>query len=409
MEENILIEELTQRTKALCEGRMVLAIQDTSEVNLTAHSKRIKADSGIGRTDYGKGCIGFKLHPTLVVDAKTLHPLGFSSLAIWHRPLEMEDRHERKYQRQKIEDKESYKWIRASNDSKKVLEEAEQVIIIQDREGDIYDQLSQVPDKKHHLLIRSKANRILTEGGQLWEELGKQNNVGTYQISVPGDNRKHVTRRIANMEVRFLHTSVKKSSSAIGNIVKEVKLYAVEAREVNTEEKNPILWRLITTYPVNNFEEASQIILWYACRWLIEQVFRLLKTQGFDIESSELEEGWAIRKLCVLMLSCILKIMQMKLAYDSEEEGQNIEEVFTQPEQECLNELNSRLEGKTDKLKNPYSRHQLKWATWIIGRLGGWKGYTSQRTIGLITLKNGLDKFYLIYEGWTMARDVGIR
>ena len=108
------------------------------------------------------------------------------------------------------------------------------------------------------------------------------------------------------------------------------------------------------------------------------------------------------------MLSSILKIIQMKLAYDSEEEGQNIEEVFTQPEQECLNELNRKLEGKTDKLKNPFSPNQLKWATWIVGRLGGWKGYTSQRTLGLITLKTGLDKFYLIYEGWTLAKDVGI-
>jgi DDE family transposase len=409
VEEKILIEELTQRTKALCQDRIVLAIQDTSEVNLTAHSKRLKANSGIGRTDRAKGSIGFKIHPTLVVDAKTLHPLGFSSLALWHRPLEMEDRHERKYQRQRIEDKESYKWIRAANESKEVLQEAEQVIIIQDREGDIYDQLSRVPDEKHHLLIRSKANRILVGGGQLWDTLGKQDNVGTYQIAVAGDNRKHVTRRIANIEVRFLHTSVKKSHTAIGNTTKEVELYAVEAREVNTKEKNPILWRLITTYPVTNFEEAYQIILWYACRWLIEQVFRLLKKQGFDIESSELEEGWAIRKLCVLMLSSILKIIQMKLAYDSEEEGQNIEDVFTQPEQECLKELNRRLEGKTDKLKNPYSQHQLKWASWIIGRLGGWKGYASQRTLGLITLTTGLDKFYLIYEGWALAKDVGIR
>ena len=408
MEEKILIEELTGRTRSLCEGRVVLAIQDTSEVNLTAHSNRLKADSGIGRTDYAKGCIGFKIHPTLVVDATTLHPLGFSSLALWHRPQEMEDRHKRNYQRLKIEDKESYKWIRASNESKEMLQEAKQVIIIQDREGDIYDQLSKVPDENHHLLIRSKANRLLTEGGQLWDTLGKQDSVGTYQIAVAGDNRKHVTRRIANMEVRFLHTSVKRSDTAIGNKTKEVKLYAVEAREVNSKEKNPILWRLITTYPVTDFESSCQIILWYGCRWLIEQVFRLLKKQGFDIESSELEEGWAIRKLCVLMLSSILKIIQMKLAYDSEEEGQNIEEVFTQPEQECLNELNRKLEGKTDKLKNPFSPNQLKWATWIVGRLGGWKGYTSQRTLGLITLKTGLDKFYLIYEGWTLAKDVGI-
>ena len=407
MTEDILIEELTERTKVLAKGRILLAIQDSSEVNLSNHEHRLKKDSGIGRTDDAKGSIGFKIHPTLVVDANSLHPLGFSSLAVWHRPLEMADRHQRDYQKQKIEEKESYKWIRASNESKEALQDAEQVIIIQDREGDIYEQLSQVPDEKHHLLIRSKANRNLVEGGQLWDTLGKQESKGNYQITVEGDNRKQINRRLATIEIRYLYTAVKRSASAVGNTTKETKLYAVEAREIDTEEKNPILWRLITTYPVENYETACLIVQWYSCRWLIEQVFRLLKKQGFDIESSELEEGWAVRKLCVLMLSSILKIIQMKLAYDCEEEGQNIEEVFTEPEQDCLKVLNRKMEGKTDKLKNPYQPHQLKWATWIMGRLGGWKGYASQRTIGLITLSSGLNKFYLIYQGWTLARDVG--
>jgi hypothetical protein len=35
--EEILIEELTHRTSQLCKDRVVLAIQDTSELNLTAH------------------------------------------------------------------------------------------------------------------------------------------------------------------------------------------------------------------------------------------------------------------------------------------------------------------------------------------------------------------------------------
>jgi hypothetical protein len=290
-----------------------------------------------------------------------------------------------------------------------VLQDAKQVIIIQDREGDIYEQLSQVPDEKHHLLIRSKANRRLVEGGYLWHTLSKQESKGHYQIAVEGNQRKQIGKRIATIEIRYIHTAIKKSTSAIGNTTKETTLYAIEAKEINAGEERPILWRLITTYPVKNYEDACRVVQWYACRWLIEQVFRLLKKQGFDIESSELEEGWAIRKLCVLMLSSILKIIQMKLAYDCEEEGQKTEEVFTASEQTCLNELNRKLEGKTAKLKNPYQPHQLKWATWIIGRLSGWKGYASQRTIGLISISNGLDKFYLIYQGWTLARDVGTR
>ena len=408
MNEKILIDELTQRTAELCKSRIVLAIQDTSEVNLTSHRNRLKSNSGLGRLDDAKGNIGFKLHPTLAVDADTLHPLGFAALDIWERPIGMPSRHIRKHKTLRIEDKESYKWIRASNACKQILKDANQVIIIQDREGDIYDQLSCIPDEKHHLLVRSRCNRHLTQGGWLWEELSNAKAVGKYTISLEGDKRREVSKRKAVIEIRYIQTTIKRSVSAIGNKFPETKIYAVEAKEINNPD-NPILWRLVTTYPINSFEDACLIAEWYSCRWLIEQVFRLLKHKGFNIEASELEEGWAVRKLCVLILSSILKIIQMRLAYESEGEGQSIEEVFTVSEQECLKDLNRKLSGQTQKQRNPYKKTQLKWATWIISRLGGWKGYSSQRCAGLITIRNGLERFYLIFEGWMMAKDVGTR
>jgi hypothetical protein len=406
--EEALIAELTERTSHICAQRTVLAIQDTSEVNLSAHQHRIKADSGIGRLDSARPTIGFKLHPTLVVDAQSLYPLGFASLDLWHRPVDMPDRRARNYQSLKIEDKESYKWIRASNRTKEVLSQATQVIIIQDREGDIYDQLSTIPDEKHHLIIRSKANRNLTDGGLLWDTLSQTAPSGTYQIKVEGDNRRKVANRTATIEVRFLKTSIKRSTSAGTNTAKNTSLYAVEAREINSTDSNPILWRLVTSLPVLSYEDACMIVQWYSCRWLIEQLFRLLKHKGFNIEGSELEQGWAIRKLCILTLSSILKIIQMKLSY-GEEEGQDINEVFSETEQLCLNDLNNKLAGTTAKQKNPFDKSKLNWATWIISRLGGWKGYASQRCAGLITMRNGLERFYLIYEGWMIARDVGTR
>lgn len=409
MTEEKLINELTGRTAKLCRNRTVLAIQDTSEINLTSHRNRLQSDTGLGRLDDAKGNIGFKIHPTLAVDADTLHPLGFATLKLWHRPLDMPDRHIRKHKRLTIQNKESYKWITSSNSSKDILKDAKQVIIVQDREGDIYDQLSTVPDSKHHLLIRSKCNRNLTDGGLLWNTLSEAKAQGTYKIKVEGDKRRQINKRQATIEIRYIQTSVKRSSSALGNKVAQTPIYAVEAKEINSNQSNPIEWRLITTYPVTCFEDACLIVEWYSCRWLIEQIFRLLKHKGFNIEASELEQGWAIRKLCVLTLSSILKIIQMRLAYEEEGDGQNINEVFTQTEQQCLDDLNRKLSGKTKKQSNPYKKTQLKWATWIISRLGGWKGYASQRCAGLITIRNGLEKFYLIYEGWMIAKDVGIR
>ena len=98
-----------------------------------------------------------------------------------------------------------------------------------------------------------------------------------------------------------------------------------------------------------------------------------------------------------------LRILQMMLAYEDDHE-QPIDEVFDKEEQQCLQIMNEKLEGETDKLKNPSKPNTLKWATRLIARLGGWKGYTSQRKPGPIVLQKGLAKFYHIYEGWLMYK-----
>ena len=143
----------------------------------------------------------------------------------------------------------------------------------------------------------------------------------------------------------------------------------------------------------------------YRKRWYIEQLFRLLKKQGFQIEQSQLGTGWAIRKLTVLLLNNLLRIMQLLLAYNNDE-SQLIDEVFNKQEIECLKELEKKYEQKRTQVKNTNSTKKLSWATWIIARMGGWKGAIKQRPPGPITLKKGLEKFELIFHGWKMAKEI---
>jgi len=100
----------------------------------------------------------------------------------------------------------------------------------------------------------------------------------------------------------------------------------------------------------------------------------------------------------------------MRLAY-SEPEGecQPIKKVFTEQEIECLEKVNQRLQGKTTKQQNHYDPTRLKWATWIIAKLGGWKAYSSQGPPGIIILKRGLERFGYVLEGYLLAKDMGTR
>jgi len=106
----------------------------------------------------------------------------------------------------------------------------------------------------------------------------------------------------------------------------------------------------------------------------------------------------------------LLKILQMNIAYNVDEgEGQPIEEVFEADQIEALELINKKLQGKTVKLQNRWNRKRTKWAAWVVGRLGGWKGYDSQGPPGVITLIRGMDRLSYIVQGMKLAKDVGTR
>ena len=67
------------------------------------------------------------------------------------------------------------------------------------------------------------------------------------------------------------------------------------------------------------------------------------------------------------------------------------------------------MEGKTEKQKNKYKAISLKRYVWTIARLGGWKGYDSERPPGITTLWIGLQKLNEIKTGWLLQRNVSTR
>jgi len=400
--ETKLIDELLSRCSQQVKGKVVLSIQDTTEINLTSHQNRLKSETGLGGIDYSKG-IGFKLHPSLVVDARSCFPIGFSSLKMWGRDVDSPGRGDKN---RPLVKKESNKWIEAGKKSKEILSSADTIVVIQDREGDIFSQFQQIPDQQTHLLIRSRFDRNTEDkDGKLWSVLSQSAKLGNYKIRLGSDSHGKTPAREADIEVRSIKTSIKAKGE------KSVEIYAVEAFEIAVGDYEPIHWRLLTTWPVITFEDALLMIEWYTWRWFIEEMFRILKKEGFNIEGSELETGWSIRKLTVMLLDTIIKLMQMHIAYNEPEEA-NIPDsslLFSEEEQECMAVLNSKMEGKNAALKNPFKPGKLNYAVWILSRVGGWKGYASQQKPGMTTMFNGLRKFYDIHQGWTLQRDVGTR
>lgn len=399
--ESGIVSSIISRSAELCKDRHLLCIQDTTEFNLSTHQGRIKAQSGLGTTSRDD-IMGFMLHSSLVVDAEKSHALGYSYIKTWERPEDAPNRDG--YQQLPIEEKESYKWIAAAKQSKELLKDARCITIVADRESDIYDLFGVAQKGKVEVLIRSRHNRSLSDKQKMSATLGNLPVMYQYELAVSGDIRKGTQKRIAHMGLKWFKTDLLKPRSCKDKALPpSLPVHVVETSELNKNGKG-IQWRILTTHEINSVEDALQAVLWYRERWHIEQIHRLLKTEGFRIESSQLEQGWAIRKLTLLAMMASLRVLQMMLSYLDDNE-QPIGDVFDQKEQECLKSLNVKYEGNTEKLKNPAAETTLKWATWIIARLGGWKGQSSQRKPGPIVLQKGLAKFYNIYEGWKLYQD----
>lgn len=407
--ESQLIRNMSSNCKASCENKTVLCIQDTSEINLYNHKNRIKKDDYIGTTNAAKGGIGFLLHPSFVIDAYSYIPYGFSDVKIWNRPLEKLTKQQRDYNKLPIEEKESYKWIESSEKSKEVLEKSKKVIIIQDREGDIYEQFAIVPDENTELLVRARANRTLLNRVKLFSFIGNEPLQGTYTIELEGDKRRNINKRTATLEVRFSPVTIQKNDLVSKNAPKSLDLYIIEAKEIGENIANPICWKLLTTIKVLDLDTALKCIEWYTCRWIIEEVFRILKKEGFNIEASELGSAKSIRKLSLMMMETIVKLFLMQIAYNIPEQEIEAASCFSEQELECLEYQMIKLEGKTEKLKNPYINKDLKRYVWAIARLGGWKGYASARKPGITTFSIGIQKFAAIMEGWQLFLDVSTR
>lgn len=377
--EGDIIKNMSANCVRAVGNRPVLCIQDSSEINLYNHRNRIKKDANIGTINAEFGGLGFLIHPSFVIDSQTLMPYGFSDIKVWNRSQEKSKKdkgHTKKLL--PIEEKESYKWIESSLNTKKALACAREVIIVQDREGDIYEQFCTVPDSRTHLLVRAKTNRWVQGKEKLFGLLSSEPLQGTYRVTLEGDKRRNLNKRAVTIEVRFTKVTISGNQYTSQEHPPSVTLYSIEAKEVGQDIEDPIHWRLLTTKKVEDMDAALLCIEWYTCRWIIEEVFRILKKGGFNIEASELSQGKSIRKLCLMMLETIIKLFIMQIAYNTQEEI-DPRTCFSEEELTCLESQIKPLEGKTEKLKNPYKPSDLKRYIWAIARIGGWKGYHNQR------------------------------
>jgi hypothetical protein len=374
-------------------GRHVLAIQDTSEFNFRTIPGRRR---GLGKTKGGGR--GLLLHAMVAIDANSGSCLGLVGGQIWTRRGRVKIAHEKR----RSENKESHRWIATAERAKTVLAGAAMVTVMGDRESDIFAAWARVPKANVHLITRSMHDRRLANGDGLYATAERFAFTTTRLVALPEREGKR-SARVASLTLRFGKVELARPCSTPDReLPQSVPVTFIEVIERDPlRGAEPVHWRLLTTHEVADADAAWQIVDWYKMRWTIEQFWRLLKQQGLRLEDSQVEEADRLVKLAAIAAKAAIVILQLLQARNGPfAEPASI--AFTTEEIAVLDALNSKLEGKTSLQKNPNPKASLRWAAWIIAKLGGWDGYPSSKLPGPITFKNGLQQFHAMVAGWSL-------
>ena len=390
-----IIESWSESTVAAVAGRHVLAIQDTSEIHFNTAPQRRR---GLGEIGKGNNH-GVLLHPMLAVDADNGNCLGLLSGKIWTRKGRRTVSHDLR----DLSDKESQRWIETAVAAKPLLSDAAMVTFIGDRENDIFAFYASVTDERCHAIVRSMHDRKLANGTGLYAAIECMSVQDRRPVRLPARGQR--PERSALLELRFGTVALARPQTKfLRHLPNSLSLTVIDVNEVNPPAGvEPLHWRLLTTHRIANAQDAWQIVEWYKQRWIIEQFFRVLKTQGFRLEDSQIGTAERLLKLVAIAAKAAVITIQLLQARDGGQQPAHV--AFNASEVAALTALNQRLEARSKRLRNPHPPDCLAWAAWIIGRLSGWDGYQSSKPPGPITFKNGLEYFYAVAAGWSL-RDV---
>jgi Transposase DDE domain len=283
-----------------------------------------------------------------------------------------------------------------------MLADAAMITVVEDREGDIYDQFARRPPSVH-LLVRAAQDRALAVKQPLFAHCAGWPEQARYPVAVPPQGGR--PGRTATVALRFGEVVLKRPPAADTALPATLTLRVVDVAEIDpTNAKERVHWCLLTTHTVQTQEDARRIVAWYQMRWIIEQVFRTLKSAGVEVESSQITRPANLLKLTVVALIAAVRVMQLVLARDGST-GQSLSDAAEPADVPALQAINATLEGRTDKLKNPFDVTNLAWLAWIAARLGGWSGYTSRgyRPAGPKTIARGLKLLDPMVAGWRLA------
>ena len=353
----------------------VLAIQDTTSLDLTHHPKT----KGLGYLEHPKR-YGLMVHSVLTASPEGV-PLGLIYQKVWTRDVQqLGSRHQRR--QKETSAKESQRWLTALEETQKALPEDTVVITVADREADIYEFLAAPRLPTSHLLIRATHNRrVEHQERYLWEAMRKSPVLGEWPIAL--HRRDTQAARTAQVTVRWQSLRVRPPRNGKGPKSGVVMVNGILVEEPSPPEGiKPLCWLLLTTLPVASLDDVRRYVRYYTYRWLIERYHFVLKS-GCHVEQLQLEEAQRMHR--ALATYCLVAWRLLWLTYEARRDGEQSCEVAM-----ASHEWRSLYCYMHRTATPPPTPPPLREAVFLLARLGGFLGRKGDGAPGVKVIWRGM-------------------
>jgi len=386
-----------------------LVLDDTTELDFGIH----RDIPGMARTGNGGG-LGFLLHSALVVGADSEEIFGLAGQKIRYRtPTPKKENTTQRLQR----DRESELWGQVI-DLVGQPREGVRWVHVMDRGADNFEVYCHCREQHADWVVRvtRKERNVIAPDGttmHLSKYLDTLPLAGAYELQLrahgPQPARGHQKKRAAQpartakLEVRFGRLQVPFPAQRSPYLKRlsplPITMWVVHVLEVDPPKgEEPVEWILLTSLPVDSFDDAWLILGYYEKRWLIEEWHKALKT-GCRVESRQLKRKERLERLTGLLSVVAVRLLQLKSM------------ARTTPDR-LANQVVPRywimmLIAARKGLKNATAATMtIREFYRELAKLGGFLGRKSDGEPGWITIWRGWQKLYMLVRGAEIAKTI---
>jgi hypothetical protein len=354
----------------------VLLIHDTTVLDYSG----LDID-GLGQVGDGHGK-GLYAHNSLAVIPATRQVVGLFN-QILHKRARV-PKGESKAKRLARQDRESRLWTRAVADLPP-MPPGVAVTDVSDRGSDLTEYICHEVAAGRQFIVRSHHNRNLVDDEgekqvqKLHDRLRSLPPAAEYTLRVPA---RAGGWREATVGLAWERVNLLPPRQPRGEHGREpVEVWGVIAREVDAPpDEEPVEWILLTNRPVDSAGQAREVVEDYACRWMVEDYHKAMKS-GCGIEELQMTTRHGLDNAIAVLSVLAVHVLRLRCNARDEQIRQQPARLHEEP-------LKVRLAARDSKHAN--WEEMTVWEFYIaVARMGGYVLNPHKRPPGWIVLWRG--------------------